>query len=95
MPLEVRACGCLQRMVPSALAFGAGGEFRAHGARRDRRALFRLSLIFVPAVVILMDNMSQLSSRRRSGFVGKAWSVSTRRLPATRMAMDRASGGVT
>jgi Cu/Ag efflux pump CusA len=53
-------------MVPSALAFGAGGEFRAPMAVSVIGGLLVstvLSLVFVPAVFVLMDNVSRLISR--------------------------------
>jgi Cu/Ag efflux pump CusA len=53
-------------MVPSALAFGAGGEFRAPMAVSVIGGLLCstvLSLVFVPAVFVLMDNVSRVTSR--------------------------------
>ena len=62
-------------MVPSALAFGAGGEFRAPMAIAVIGGLLFstvLSLVFVPAVFVVMDNLSQWSARLGGRFVGKS-----------------------
>jgi len=53
-------------MVPSALAFGAGGEFRSPMALAVIGGLIfstLLSLIFVPAMFLLMDDIGKLSWR--------------------------------
>jgi multidrug efflux pump subunit AcrB len=74
-PIIMTTIAMIAGMVPSALAFGAGGEFRAPMAIAVIGGLLfstALSLIFVPAVFILMDNMSQLSIRLASRFVGKS-----------------------
>jgi hypothetical protein len=60
-------------MLPSAMAFGAGGEFRAPMAIAVIGGLLVstfLSLIFVPAFFILMDDVSRLFSWMFSRFVG-------------------------
>jgi hypothetical protein len=60
-------------MLPSALALGAGGEFRAPMAIAVIGGLIvstLLSLVFVPAFFILMDDLSRLFSRLFSRFVG-------------------------
>ncbi|MGE8941191.1 efflux RND transporter permease subunit [Leptospira interrogans] len=62
-------------MLPSALAFGSGGEFRAPMAAAVIGGLISstlLSLIFVPAVFVLMDEISGALWRLFSRFVGKA-----------------------
>ena len=62
-------------MLPSALAFGSGGEFRAPMAAAVIGGLISstlLSLIFVPAVFVLMDEISGGLWRIFSRFVGKA-----------------------
>ena len=49
-------------MLPSALALGAGGEFRAPMAIAVIGGLISstlLSLVFVPAVFVLMDDMAR------------------------------------
>eukprot|EP01035_Chromulina_nebulosa_P030506 gene30507-40535_t len=53
-------------MMPSALAFGAGGEFRSPMALAVIGGLIFstvLSLIFVPAMFMMMDDIGQLSWR--------------------------------
>jgi hypothetical protein len=50
-------------MMPSALAFGAGGEFRSPMALAVIGGLVFstvLSLIFVPAMFMMMDDVGQL-----------------------------------
>jgi hypothetical protein len=50
-------------MMPSALAFGAGGEFRAPMALAVIGGLLfstALSLVFVPAMFMLMDDVGAL-----------------------------------
>jgi Cu/Ag efflux pump CusA len=60
-------------MVPSAMAFGVGGEFRAPMAVAVIAGLIvstLLSLVFVPAVFLLMDNLGRLLGRLLGRFVG-------------------------
>jgi Cu/Ag efflux pump CusA len=60
-------------MVPSAMAFGVGGEFRAPMAVAVIAGLIvstLLSLVFVPAVFLLMDSISSLLGRLLGRFVG-------------------------
>jgi hypothetical protein len=60
-------------MLPSALALGAGGEFRAPMAIAVIGGLVAstfLSLVFVPAFFILMDDLSRFLSRRLARIVG-------------------------
>jgi hydrophobe/amphiphile efflux-1 (HAE1) family protein len=60
-------------MLPSALALGAGGEFRSPMAIAVIGGLLLstlLSLIFVPAVFILMDDVGRLLWRFFGRFVG-------------------------
>jgi multidrug efflux pump subunit AcrB len=74
-PIVMTTIAMIAGMIPSALAFGAGGEFRAPMAVAVIGGLLCstvLSLVFVPAVFVLMDNVSRLSSRLGSRFVGKA-----------------------
>jgi hydrophobe/amphiphile efflux-1 (HAE1) family protein len=74
-PIIMTTIAMIAGMIPSALAFGAGGEFRAPMAVAVIGGLLfstALSLIFVPAVFILTDNMSQLSARLGSRFFGKS-----------------------
>ena len=65
-PIVMTTIAMIAGMVPSALAFGAGGEFRAPMAVSVIGGLLVstvLSLVFVPAVFVLMDNVSRLTSR--------------------------------
>jgi hydrophobe/amphiphile efflux-1 (HAE1) family protein len=74
-PIVMTTIAMIAGMIPSALAFGAGGEFRAPMAVAVIGGLLCstvLSLVFVPAVFVLMDNLSRLSSRLGSRFIGKA-----------------------
>ena len=60
-------------MLPTALALGAGGEFRAPMAIAVIGGLIvstMLSLVFVPAFFILMDDLSRLFSWLFGRFVG-------------------------
>ena len=62
-------------MLPSALAIGSGGEFRAPMAIAVIGGLISstvLSLVFVPAVFALMDDISSAVWRFFSRFVGPA-----------------------
>jgi hypothetical protein len=60
-------------MLPSALALGAGGEFRSPMAIAVIGGLLLstlLSLIFVPAVFVVMDELGNWIWRFFSRFVG-------------------------
>jgi hypothetical protein len=60
-------------MLPSALALGSGGEFRAPMAIAVIGGLLLstlLSLIFVPAVFVLLDDVGNLLWRFFGRFVG-------------------------
>jgi hypothetical protein len=62
-------------MLPSALAFGAGGEFRSPMAIAVIGGLLvstLLSLLFVPALFIIMDDFGRLSWRIFGRFLGAA-----------------------
>ena len=74
-PIVMTTIAMIAGMMPSALAFGAGGEFRSPMAIAVIGGLLFstvLSLVFVPAVFVLMDNVSRLSSRLGSRFIGKS-----------------------
>ena len=65
-PIIMTTVAMIAGMVPSALAFGAGGEFRSPMAIAVIGGLLvstALSLVFVPAVFSLMDDISRLSWR--------------------------------
>ncbi len=62
-------------MVPSALAFGAGGEFRSPMAIAVIGGLLVstfLSLLFVPAFFTIMDDFGRLCWRIFGRFIGTA-----------------------
>jgi multidrug efflux pump subunit AcrB len=72
-PIVMTTIAMAAGMLPSAMALGAGGEFRAPMAIAVIGGLIMstmLSLIFVPAFFILMDDLSRLLSRIFGRFVG-------------------------
>ncbi|MGH6848516.1 MAG: efflux RND transporter permease subunit [Methylocella sp.] len=71
-PIIMTTVAMVAGMVPSALAFGAGGEFRSPMAIAVIGGLLvstALSLVFVPAVFSLMDDISRLAWRLGKRFV--------------------------
>jgi len=65
-PIVMTTIAMAAGMVPSALAFGAGGEFRSPMALAVIGGLIfstLLSLIFVPAMFLLMDDVGQFFVR--------------------------------
>jgi predicted RND superfamily exporter protein len=63
-PIVMTTIAMAAGMMPSALAFGAGGEFRSPMALAVIGGLVFstvLSLIFVPAMFMMMDDVGQLS----------------------------------
>jgi multidrug efflux pump subunit AcrB len=65
-PIVMTTIAMAAGMMPSALAFGAGGEFRSPMALAVIGGLLFstvLSLIFVPAMFMMMDDLGQLSWR--------------------------------
>ncbi|MDF3813414.1 efflux RND transporter permease subunit [Rhodopseudomonas sp. BAL398] len=65
-PIVMTTIAMVAGMMPSALAFGAGGEFRSPMALAVIGGLLFstiLSLIFVPAMFMMMDDVGQLSWR--------------------------------
>jgi multidrug efflux pump subunit AcrB len=65
-PIVMTTIAMAAGMMPSALAFGAGGEFRSPMALAVIGGLVFstvLSLVFVPAMFMLMDDVGQLSWR--------------------------------
>jgi hydrophobe/amphiphile efflux-1 (HAE1) family protein len=74
-PIVMTTIAMIAGMIPSALAFGDGGEFRAPMAYAVIGGLLcstALSLVFVPAMFVLMDNVSRFSSSLGSRFVSKS-----------------------
>src|SRR4051812_1880714 len=65
-PIVMTTIAMAAGMMPSALAFGAGGEFRSPMALAVIGGLIfstLLSLIFVPAMFLMMDDVGRLSWR--------------------------------
>jgi len=65
-PIVMTTIAMAAGMMPSALAFGAGGEFRSPMALAVIGGLIfstLLSLIFVPAMFLMMDDLGRLSWR--------------------------------
>ncbi|HEU0082722.1 MAG TPA: efflux RND transporter permease subunit, partial [Bradyrhizobium sp.] len=65
-PIVMTTVAMVAGMMPSALAFGAGGEFRSPMALAVIGGLIfstMLSLVFVPAMFMLMDDVGALSWR--------------------------------
>jgi multidrug efflux pump subunit AcrB len=72
-PIIMTTIAMVAGMMPSALSFGAGGEFRQPMALAVIGGLVFstvLSLIFVPAMFALMDDVSRLSWRLGQRVVG-------------------------
>ena len=72
-PIVMTTIAMAAGMLPSALALGAGGEFRAPMAIAVIGGLIvstMLSLVFVPAFFILMDDLSRFLSWAFGRFVG-------------------------
>ncbi len=72
-PIIMTTIAMVGGMVPAALAVGSGGEFRAPMAVAVIGGLISstlLSLVFVPAVFAVMDDLGSLTWRIFSRFVG-------------------------
>jgi len=72
-PIVMTTIAMAAGMLPSALALGAGGDFRAPMAIAVIGGLLvstLLSLIFVPAFFILMDDLARVLARIFGRFVG-------------------------
>ncbi|KQP92392.1 ABC transporter permease [Methylobacterium sp. Leaf113] len=72
-PIVMTTIAMAAGMVPSAMALGIGGEFRAPMAIAVIGGLIvstGLSLIFVPAIFILVDDLSRLFVRVFGRFIG-------------------------
>jgi multidrug efflux pump subunit AcrB len=73
-PIVMTTIAMAAGMVPSAMALGVGGEFRAPMAIAVIGGLIvstGLSLVFVPAIFILMDDLSRALGRLFGRFVGE------------------------
>jgi hydrophobe/amphiphile efflux-1 (HAE1) family protein len=74
-PIVMTTIAMVGGMLPSALALDSGGEFRSPMAIAVVGGLISstvLSLVFVPAVFVLMDDVARGLWRLFSGFVGEA-----------------------
>ncbi len=74
-PIVMTTIAMVGGMLPSAMAVGSGGEFRAPMAVAVIGGLISstvLSLVFVPAVFVLMDDIGRWTWRLFSRFVGPA-----------------------
>jgi multidrug efflux pump subunit AcrB len=74
-PIIMTTLAMVAGMLPSALAWGAGGEFRAPMAIAVIGGLIvstLLSLLFVPALFTIMDDFGRLLWRIFGRFIGKA-----------------------
>ena len=74
-PIIMTSIAMVAGMVPSALAFGAGGEFRSPMALAVIGGLILstiLSLLFVPAMFTLMDDLGNFLWRIGKRFIGPA-----------------------
>jgi predicted RND superfamily exporter protein len=72
-PIVMTTIAMAAGMVPSALALGAGGEFRAPMAIAVIGGLIvstLLSLVFVPAVFLVMDDVGRFFAWAFGRFVG-------------------------
>ncbi len=72
-PIVMTTIAMAAGMVPSAMALGIGGEFRAPMAIAVIGGLIvstGLSLIFVPAIFVLVDDLSRLFVRVFGRFIG-------------------------
>ncbi|MHC2090158.1 efflux RND transporter permease subunit [Methylobacterium sp. CM6244] len=73
-PIVMTTIAMAAGMVPSAMALGIGGEFRAPMAVAVIGGLIvstGLSLIFVPAIFVLVDDLSRLFARLFGRFIGR------------------------
>ncbi|MDP4024602.1 efflux RND transporter permease subunit [Methylobacterium sp. NEAU 140] len=73
-PIVMTTIAMAAGMVPSAMALGIGGEFRAPMAIAVIGGLIvstGLSLVFVPAIFVLMDDLSRLLGRLFGRFIGE------------------------
>jgi predicted RND superfamily exporter protein len=73
-PIVMTTIAMVAGMVPSAFAFGDGGEFRSPMAIAVIGGLLIstvLSLVFVPAVFTLLDDIGRLLGRFLGRFIGE------------------------
>ena len=73
-PIVMTTIAMAAGMIPSAMALGIGGEFRSPMAIAVIGGLIvstGLSLVFVPAIFVLMDDLSRFIGRLLGRFVGE------------------------
>jgi HAE1 family hydrophobic/amphiphilic exporter-1 len=83
-PIVMTTIAMVAGMVPSALGIGDGGEFRAPMAIGVIGGLIvstMLSLVFVPAVFTIMDDVGRVTWRLFSRFVGPRDEDEEKKLP--------------
>jgi multidrug efflux pump subunit AcrB len=93
-PIVMTTIAMVGGMLPSALALDSGGEFRAPMAVAVIGGLISstlLSLVFVPAVFVLMDDVGRGVWRIFSRFVGPADEPIAKRAAVTAATMARQS----
>jgi multidrug efflux pump subunit AcrB len=86
-PIIMTTVAMIAGMMPSALAFGAGGEFRSPMALAVIGGLLFstiLSLLFVPAAFSFMDDVSKFFGRLAQRLFGGDASTRTKQPPAER-----------
>jgi hydrophobe/amphiphile efflux-1 (HAE1) family protein len=79
-PIIMTTIAMIAGMIPSALAFGDGGEFRAPMAYAVIGGLVlstALSLIFVPAMFVMMDSAARSWSHLGGRFISKSEPAAT------------------
>jgi hydrophobe/amphiphile efflux-1 (HAE1) family protein len=77
-PIIMTTVAMIAGMLPSALAFGAGGEFRSPMAIAVIGGLVvstALSLLFVPAMFTVVDDVGRLASRLGSRLTGSGEAI--------------------
>jgi multidrug efflux pump subunit AcrB len=90
-PIIMTTVAMVAGMVPSALAFGAGGEFRSPMAIAVIGGLLVstvLSLVFVPAVFSLMDDIARFASRLGKRFASSGHEIEQSKAAPTYPAAD-------
>ncbi len=95
-PIVMTTIAMVGGMLPSALALESGGEFRAPMAIAVIGGLISstvLSLVFVPAVFVLMDDIARFGWRLLGGFIGPGEEAEPRRVPGEYGGVRRSAFG--
>lgn len=93
-PIVMTTIAMAAGMVPSAIGLGEGGSFRAPMAIAVIGGLIAstvLSLVFVPAVFTVMDDLSRFAGRHLSRFVGAKDEPETHAAPPAKPQLHRAA----